>query len=215
MNVLEHIKAHRLVAISRQVYSEDLLKAVEQVLEGGIAILEITFDQADPANLTLTPDSIRAVKARFGERICVGAGTVMTVAQAEAAKAAGADFALAPNTDVEVIRRMKELGLVAVPGAFTPSEIAAAYAAGADIVKIFPASSLGTAYLDAIRGPINHIPLMAVGGVTPENVRSFFEHGCMSAGIGSAIISKKKAAQGDFKSMGEAAAAFVSALNNL
>lgn len=213
MDALTFIKEHRLVSISRQVYRQELLEAAKRILKSGIHCLEITFDQASPTSLQDTPDSIALIKQELGDAICVGAGTVMTVEQAKAARAAGADFALAPNVDVDVIHAIKTLDMIAVPGAFTPSEIATAYNAGADIVKVFPIGNLGVDYLKAIRGPINHIPLMAVGGVSATNIKSFLDNGCCSAGVGSNIINKKRALAGAFDEIEQAATEFVKAIN--
>lgn len=213
MDTLKFIYDKKLVAISRGVYGEDLLKAAQIINEEGVCLLEITFDQSSPSNLIDTPKSIEMVKKTLGDKMCVGAGTVMTVEQARAAKDAGADFALAPNTDVKVIHEMKKLGLIAVPGAFTPSEIATAYNEGADIVKLFPASILGLEYVKAFRAPINHIPLMAVGGVSLENVKEFLDNGFMSEGVGSHIINAKKIKAGDFEGVRSQAAGFVKAIN--
>ena len=212
MDALTFIKEHRLVSISRQVYRQELLEAAKRILKSGIHCLEITFDQASPTSLQDTPDSIALIKQELGDEICVGAGTVMTIEQAKAARAAGADFALAPNVDVDVIHAIKTLDMVAVPGAFTPSEIATAYNAGADIVKVFPIGNLGVDYLKAIRGPINHIPLMAVGGVSASNIKSFLDNGCCSAGVGSNIINKKRAQAGAFDEIEQAAFEFVQAI---
>ena len=212
MDALTFIKEHRLVSISRQVYRQELLEAAKRILKSGIHCLEITFDQASPTSLHDTPDSIALIKQELGDEICVGAGTVMTIEQAKAARTAGADFALAPNVDVDVIHAIKTLDMVAVPGAFTPSEIATAYNAGADIVKVFPIGNLGVDYLKAIRGPINHIPLMAVGGVSASNIKSFLDNGCCSAGVGSNIINKKRAQAGAFDEIEQAAFEFVQAI---
>ncbi len=212
MDALTFIKEHRLVSISRQVYRQELLEAAKRILKSGIHCLEITFDQASPTSLQDTPDSIALIKQELGDEICVGAGTVMTIEQAKAARTAGADFALAPNVDVDVIHAIKTLDMVAVPGAFTPSEIATAYNAGADIVKVFPIGNLGVDYLKAIRGPINHIPLMAVGGVSASNIKSFLDNGCCSAGVGSNIINKKRAQAGAFDEIEQAAFEFVQAI---
>ncbi|WP_294568142.1 bifunctional 4-hydroxy-2-oxoglutarate aldolase/2-dehydro-3-deoxy-phosphogluconate aldolase [uncultured Succinatimonas sp.] len=212
MNTLDFIYEKKLVAISRGVYGDNLLKASQIINEEGICLLEITFDQSSATNLIDTPKSIEKVKNALGDKMCVGAGTVMTIDQARAAKAAGADFALAPNTDVAVIHEMKKLGLIAVPGAFTPSEVATAYNEGADIVKLFPASILGLEYVKAFRAPINHIPLMAVGGVSVDNVKDFLSSGFMSAGVGSHIINAKKIAAGDFDGVRNAAKGFVAAI---
>ncbi len=211
MKVLDFIYQHKIVAISRGVYGDDLIKAVKEVQKGGIKLLEITFDQQDENHLEKTSSSIAAVKEQFGSDICVGAGTVMSIEQVNCAADAGADFALAPNTDIKVLHEMKRLDLVAVPGALTPSEIAAAHNEGADIVKLFPASILGLDYVKAITAPINHIPLMAVGGVSTENAGAFLEKGFMSIGVGSHIINAKKIASGDFSGIESAARAFVQA----
>lgn len=213
MNVVDFICANKLVAISRGVYTDDLVKAVQAVIQGGIKVLEITFDQSNKqTGISNTANSIAQIKERFGQELCVGAGTVMTIEQARAAKEAGADFALAPNTDVEVIKAMKDLGLIAVPGALTPSEISTAFNAGADIVKVFPVSTLGVDYIKAVRAPISHIKLMAVGGVSEANVKSFLDNGFCSAGIGSNIINAKKVANGEFDSILRSTQAFVNAI---
>lgn len=212
MNTLDFIYEKRIVAISRGVYDDDLVKAAGIIAEEGICLLEITFDQSSKDCLKRTGASIEAVKAALGDKMRVGAGTVMTIEQARTAKAAGADFALAPNTDLEVIAELKKLDMIAVPGAFTPSEIATAYNAGADIVKLFPAANLGMDYVKAIRAPISHVPLMAVGGVSLSNIKEMLEGGFMSAGVGSHIINAKKIAAGDFESVRAAARGFVQAV---
>lgn len=214
MELYNFIAQNKLVAISRGVYGNDLVKAVEAVSRGGIKLLEITFDQKSATALKDTPDSIAMVKDKFKDAFCVGAGTVVTKEQAQAAKDAGADFILAPNTDVEVIKYAKSIGLFVVPGALTPSEIVTAYNAGADIVKLFPAANFGIEYIKAIRAPINHIPLMAVGGVDVNNVKSLLDNGCMSAGIGSSIINAKKVKEGLFDDIEKVTKEFVKAIAN-
>ncbi|MCR5535826.1 MAG: bifunctional 4-hydroxy-2-oxoglutarate aldolase/2-dehydro-3-deoxy-phosphogluconate aldolase [Succinivibrio sp.] len=212
MDVVNFICTHKLVAISRQIYGQGLLSAAKILVDNGIHLLEITFDQNSPDCLQDTAAAIALIKEQLGDKICVGAGTVMSVEQARAAKDAGADFALAPNVDVEVIAQLRKLQLVAVPGALTPSEIALAYKAGADIVKVFPVANLGFEYLKAIRGPLNHIPLMAVGGVNADNVSDFLKAGCCSAGIGSNLLSRKKVDAGDFEQIKRSAAQLVAAV---
>ena len=113
--------------------------------------------------MTETTRSIAAVAAELGSDLIVGAGTVLTTEQAEAAVKAGAKFLLSAVVDKAVICRAKELGAVMIPGAMTPTEILDAYRWGADIVKVFPAGTMGPDYLKAVRGPLPHIPLMAVG----------------------------------------------------
>lgn len=207
--VTQWILDHKLVAIARKVNPEYMVKTAEALYKGGVRCLEITFNQASPTCIEDTAASIRQVKAALGDKMCIGAGTVMTLEQADEAKKAGADFALAPDTNVHVIRHVVDLGMVSVPGAMTPSEIAAAYEAGAGIVKLFPAGDLGLDYVKAIRGPINHVPLMAVGGVNLDNVREFLDNGFTSVGIGSNIVKNALIEAGEFQKITELAKAYV------
>jgi 2-dehydro-3-deoxyphosphogluconate aldolase/(4S)-4-hydroxy-2-oxoglutarate aldolase len=123
----------------------------------------------------------------MGDRLLVGAGTVMTPAEAELAIDAGAKFILSPSLDVETIQVTKELGAVSVPGAFTATEILMAWRNGADIVKVFPAS-VGPSYLRDLRGPLPQIRLMPTGGVNLNNIREFRAAGAVAFGIGSALV---------------------------
>lgn len=208
-NIVDWIAKYKIVAIARGVSPKKIVKTAEALYEGGIRTLEITFDQASEHCISDTKESIKAVKKSLGNKMCVGAGTVMTCEQAIAAKEAGADFALAPDTNGNVIRKVKELEMVSVPGALSPTEIAEAYRNGGDIVKVFPASLLGTGYIKAVRGPINYIPLMAVGGVNLENVKSFLESGFMSVGIGSNIVNNSLVESGEYDKITETARQYV------
>ncbi|MFA7118979.1 MAG: bifunctional 4-hydroxy-2-oxoglutarate aldolase/2-dehydro-3-deoxy-phosphogluconate aldolase [Sphaerochaetaceae bacterium] len=212
MNVVSFITEHRLVAIARKVETKDIVDTALALNKGGICLLEITFNQASPTCIKDTVASIIAVKKALGNKMCVGAGTVTTEAQAQAAAAAGADFSLAPNTDIAVISEMKRLGMVAVPGALTPSEILSAWNAGADIVKLFPAGNFGLSYVKAIRGPINHVPLMAVGGINEKNVKEFLDNGFCSCGIGSNIVRNDLIHEGKFEELTSLAKSFVQAI---
>ena len=187
MDVLKFIGEHKIVAIARRIDTERLVDAVAAMREGGVKTFEITFDQAS-SSLETTARSIALLKERYGDTVALGAGTVLNTDQLNAAADSGAQFILAPNTNVALIEAAKKRGLVAIPGAFTPSEIVTAWEAGADIVKLFPAATFGIPYLKAIRGPINHIPLMAVGGIDETNIKVFLENGCMSGGIGSNLF---------------------------
>ena len=184
----EWLMKNKLVAISRKVAKEDIKNTAKALYEGGIRSLEITFDQSNPNCIEETVRSIEIVREVMGERMMIGAGTVLNVEQAIAAAKAGASFGLSPDTNVKVIDKVKDLGLISVPGAMTPSEIMVAWNHGADIVKLFPAGILTLAYYKAIKGPISHVPLMAVGGVGLENMKSFLDAGFCSCGIGSNIV---------------------------
>lgn len=206
----EWLMKNKLVAISRKVAKEDIKNTAKALYEGGIRSLEITFDQSNPNCIEETVRSIEIVREVMGERMMIGAGTVLNVEQAIAAAKAGASFVLSPDTNVKVIDKVKDLGLISVPGAMTPSEIMVAWNHGADIVKLFPAGILTLAYYKAIKGPISHVPLMAVGGVGLENMKSFLDAGFCSCGIGSNIVRNDLIASKRFNDLTNLAKEYVS-----
>lgn len=206
----EWLMKNKLVAISRKVAKEDIKDTAKALYEGGIRSLEITFDQSNPNCIEETVRSIEIVREVMGERMMIGAGTVLNVEQAIAAAKAGASFVLSPDTNVKVIDKVKDLGLISVPGAMTPSEIMVAWNHGADIVKLFPAGILTLAYYKAIKGPISHVPLMAVGGVGLENMKSFLDAGFCSCGIGSNIVRNDLIASKRFNDLTNLAKEYVS-----
>ena len=158
---LEQIKRTRLVAILRGIGSGQALDIASALYEGGVRALEFTFDHDDPDCVAHNCERIHAVRSRFPEDLLVGCGTALTVEEVEKSIAAGGQLVISPNTNVEVIRRTRELGAVSMPGALTPTEIVTAYEAGADLVKLFPAGELGVGYIRAVRGPLGHIPMTA------------------------------------------------------
>jgi 2-dehydro-3-deoxyphosphogluconate aldolase/(4S)-4-hydroxy-2-oxoglutarate aldolase len=181
MTPLEQILRHKIVAILRGCAPERVMDIVGALTEGGIRLLEITLNS--PGAL----DLIRRIAGTMGDRLLVGAGTVLTAAEAELAIDAGAKFILSPSLDVDTIQVTKELGAVSVPGAFTATEILMAWRNGADIVKVFPAS-VGASYLRDLRGPLPQIRLMPTGGVNLNNIREFRAAGAVAYGIGSALV---------------------------
>lgn len=206
--MVDKVCEHKIVAIARRVPVDRILPTAEALHEGGIRLMEITFDQADPECLRVTPRMIEALAARFPDML-IGAGTVMTKEQARAAADAGARFALAPNIDPDVIDEALKQAMVAIPGALTPTEVAYAHKLGAGMVKLFPAGDLGTGYLKSLRGPLPHIPLMAVGGVDLTNLSDFFKAGAKAAGIGSNIVNNKLIADGRYSELTKLAQAYV------
>ena len=181
MTTLEQILEHKIVAILRGCKPANIVEISQALYEGGIRLLEITLNS--PGAL----DAIQQVASQFGDRMVIGAGTVLTVEEVKAAVTAGARFVLSPSLDVELIRFTRDLGVVSVPGAFTATEILTAYRAGANIVKVFPAS-VGPAYFRDIRGPLPQIPLMPTGGVSLDNIRDFQKAGAVAFGVGSALV---------------------------
>lgn len=195
-NFTEKFSRCGIVSINRRIQTDRLLLLSDALADAGISFMEVTFDQADPLCLTKATGQIRALKKRHSD-MEIGAGTVLDRSQALAAGEAGASFIVSPNTNGELIRYVRELGMSSVPGAMTPTEIVAAYEAGADMVKLFPAGWLGTAYIKDLKAPLGHIPLLATAGITRENFGDFLRAGCCGAGIGSALSSKKLLEAGD------------------
>ncbi len=208
-DVLEFIKKEKLIAIVRGVGKDYILDTAEAICNGGIHCLEITIDHETDISKKETYEKIKMVKDAFGERLKVGAGTVMSAEEVDQVIMAGAEFIISPDTNENVIKRTVELNKISIPGAFTPSEIARAYEAGADFVKLFPAGLLGTSYIKAVKGPLKYIPLMAVGGVTLENGKSFLEAGCIGLGIGGDLVRLDLIYQKRFKEIEKIAADYV------
>lgn len=162
----------------------------ESLYKGGIQSIEVTYDQSNPHHMEQTPTAIQKLIERFPEMM-IGAGTVMTPEQVIATRDAGGSFIVSPNTNLSVIQRTKNSGLFSIPGAATPSEIVSAHNAGADLVKVFPAASLGCQYIRDVCSPLSHIPLLATGGIDLSNFGDFLGAGCCGAGIGSTLCDRE------------------------
>ncbi|MET3877729.1 bifunctional 4-hydroxy-2-oxoglutarate aldolase/2-dehydro-3-deoxy-phosphogluconate aldolase [Chitinophaga sp. OAE865] len=185
MSTLSQILEHKIIAIVRGVQPEYVLRLAEAMYAGGIRLLEVTMNSADPLTV------IREVSARMGDKMIIGAGTVLDAATAREAAAAGARFILSPVLEPEVITTARGLGLVSIPGAYTATEIYAAYKQGADMIKVFPATS--ASYIKDITAPLPKMHLLPTGGITPENIRDFQQAGAAGFGIGSALVNAKAA----------------------
>ena len=209
---LARIKQEKLVAILRGVPMDRIDGVVGALVRGGVRVLEFTFDHNEPDYMAANAAKIRYTVEKFGEQVIVGCGTALTVAEVEAAHDAGACLVISPNVDLAVIRRANQLGMVSMPGALTPTEIVAAYDMGADIVKLFPAGELGLGYIKAVRGPLVHIPMSAVGGVKPENVGEFLDAGVCGFGVGGQLVLSKAVKSGDDAALEARAREFTDAI---
>ena len=198
MTPLEYVKERKIVAIVRGLSPEYLVRLGHAFEEGGIGLMEVTYNQTAPETWKDTANGIEAVEKEFGDRLLVGAGTVITLEQVSMTYNAGGHYLVTPTTQPEIIRAGKALGLGLYPGALTPTEILTAYEAGADAVKVFPASSLGSGYIKAIRAPLSHIPLMAVGGVNEKNAADFMKAGCVGLGVGGNLVNKEWIKNGEW-----------------
>lgn len=210
--IIQKIKEEKLMAIVRGVEPKLCLKVAQALYVGGIRLMEITYNQKEPEGWLQTAEAIRAVAEHFEGRMPVGAGTVTNVELVELTHDHKGQFIVSPDTDVAVIKRTRMLDMVSIPGAMTPSEIKQAFLAGADFVKLFPSGSLGSGYLKAIKAPLNHIPILAVGGISEKNLQEFLDAGADGIGIGGNLVKKAWIEAGEFDKLTEAAKAAVTAL---
>lgn len=202
---IDFIKENQVIAIVRGVDLDHIVPMAEAMYEGGIRLIEVTFNQNDPDHLTKTSDLISNLVSSVGDKICVGAGTVMTSKQCEAAYKAGAKYMISPNVSAEVIAKTNELGVVSIPGALTPTEAATAYELGADFVKLFPAGNLGSGYIKSVCAPLNHIPFLAVGGINAGNKEEFMKAGICGIGVGGNLVDTKAISNGEYHKITQAA----------
>ena len=210
--VINSIKNEKLIVIVRGVEKEKLIPLAEAMYDGGIRLLEITYSADGKISDEETAENIKMLSAHFEGRMFIGAGTVLSEKQVELTKNAGGKFIISPDTNGDVIKKTRELGMVSMPGALTPSEVQAAHSCGADFVKLFPVCSLGAEYVKAIKAPLSHIDMLAVGGVHEGNMAEYLKAGVSGFGIGSNIIDKKALAEGNYEAITNLAKKFVSAV---
>ena len=211
MDLFSLLGTYKIVAIIRGLPCEKVIKTTHALRNGGIKFVEVTFNQTEPENIT---SNIIAELCKIFPDMYIGAGTVMTMDQLYTAYHAGAKYIITPNTDKEIIKEAKKLNMLTMPGAMTPSEIVSCYNAGADVVKIFPADNLGIPFINAVRGPLGHIPISAVGGVNLDNIREFFANGVYCVGIGSNIIDKHAIEKNDYIRIEKLARQYVNKLGS-
>lgn len=211
----ELIKAEHLIVIVRGVSSERLVPLAEAMYEGGVRLLEITYSADGKISDEETAENIRTLVRQMEGRMQIGAGTVLSEKQVRLTADAGGKYIISPNCNERVIHATKDAGLLSIPAAYTPTEIEAAYEAGADFVKLFPVTSLGASYVKAVRGPLSHIPLLAVGGADLSNLAEYVKAGVTGFGIGGNIIDKKALEASDYQKVTALAAEYVEKIREL
>jgi 2-dehydro-3-deoxyphosphogluconate aldolase/(4S)-4-hydroxy-2-oxoglutarate aldolase len=192
---IQRILDEKLFAVIRLKDTSTLPKFVEQIIAGGISIVEVTLNSGNAI------ECIEELAHRFPNCL-IGAGTVIGKKDSEAAIAAGAKFLVSPIVDMKMITVARDNGIASMAGAFTPTEIHHAHNSGADFVKVFPLAGLGPSYIKAIRGPLPNIRLVATNGVTLANLSEFFAAGCSAIGLGSALITDADVTASDFIDVG-------------
>ena len=181
-----------LIAVVRANDPAGLIDVVAALADGGVTVAEVTFTVPNAL------DVIREAKRTLGHRVLLGAGTVLDAETGRAALLAGADFLVSPIVAVDVIRLARRYDKVMMAGAFTPTEILAAWEAGSDVVKVFPAEVLGPAFFKAVRGPLPQVKLMPTGGVDLTTAAKFLDAGAVCLGVGSQLVDPKLVAARDF-----------------
>lgn len=202
---LEKFRRLPLMGIVRGVDIAVVEPLVETVIAAGLETLEITLNTAG------APAMIARARAVSGDRLVVGAGTVVDIAGLAAALAAGAGFIVSPVLVPDVVGECRWRGIPVFPGALTPSEIFAAAAAGAAMVKVFPASVFGPGYLREIHGPMAHVELLACGGIRASNAGEYLAAGAAALAFGGSVFAPARLAAGDFAAVGRDVAALVAA----
>jgi 2-dehydro-3-deoxyphosphogluconate aldolase/(4S)-4-hydroxy-2-oxoglutarate aldolase len=198
-----------VTAVLRGIDEDDIVPVAEAIHAGGVTALEVTADGKRASEKIAAID-----RALEDTDAMVGAGTVMDAAAARNVIEAGAQFVLAPNLNEDVIDVCNRAGVVAVPGVMTPTEADEAMAAGADMLKMFPASTVGPGHIGALQGPLGDIPIMPTGGVDTDNVADYFDAGAVAVGAGSALVDYEAIADEDWDGVRESAAAFVAAVED-
>lgn len=197
-SVIEAIEKYKIITIVRGVESDKLIPLTEAMYDGGIRLLEVTYSADGSTTDEETAKNIEMLSKHFDGRMFIGAGTVITEKQVELTKKAGGKFIISPDTYENVIKKTKELGMISMPGALTPSEIQNAHRYGADFVKLFPVTNMGVSYIKAVKAPLSHIKFLAVGGISENNMIDYLNAGVSGFGVGSNIVSKKLIDSGDY-----------------
>lgn len=203
---LAKVRELGLLAVIRGPSPELTIQMVGALVAGGVTGIEITYTTPNAAEV------VRALEARYGDSILLGMGTLTELHQPAEAQAAGAQFLVSPHCDPELAEEMITTGLAVMIGALTPTEVFQAHRLGADVVKLFPGSAVGPAYLKALHGPFPHIPLMPTGGVNLDNIREWFAAGAVAVGAGSELCPPAWAKEGRFDQISRNAEAFCEAV---
>src|SRR5262245_49722181 len=192
-----------IVAVVRSPDSAQLVEVARALADGGVSVVEITMTV--PGAL----DVLRNVREALGDRVLLGAGTVLDAETARAVLLAGAEYVVAPTFNLDVIRLCNRYDKLVMPGAFTPTEILAAWEAGADIVKVFPADVVGPAFFKALRGPLPQVRLMPTGGVDLSTAAAFLKAGACCLGVGGQLVEPRAVAEGNFDRIRDLARQYV------
>ncbi len=209
-NVIKAVLQEKLIVIVRGVEENKLIPLAEAMYHGGVRLLEVTFDQSGKISDKQTAKNIQMLKNHFADKMYIGAGTVTTASQVEYTEMAGGEFIISPDVNEDVIKKTRMLDMVSMPGALTPTEIQSAHRSGADFVKLFPISNMGADYVKAVKAPLSHIKLLAVGGINESNMQEYLKAGVCGFGVGSNIVDKALLEQENYDAVTRLAEKYVS-----
>ena len=200
---LRHVLDCGIVAVVRAPDGRQLVEVARALADGGVSVVEITMTVPDALEV------VRAVRKSLGDRLLLGAGTILDPETGRAALLAGAEYLVAPTLNLDVIRLCARYDKLVMPGCFTPTEILTAWEAGADIVKVFPAEVVGPAFFKALRGPLPQVRLMPTGGVDLTTAAGFLQAGACCLGVGGQLVEPKAVASGNFDRIRDLARQYV------
>ncbi|MNI22783.1 KHG/KDPG aldolase [compost metagenome] len=204
--ILQQLKEHKIIAILRGIHKKQAVQVADALSRGGIVFAEVTMNTEGALNI------VSQWRESHSSNMIIGAGTVLDVDMAKEAVQAGAQYLVSPNVDEAVIHYACERGIAVFPGAMTPTEIVAAWKAGATAVKLFPMASLGIGYLKEIRAPLDQIPLIVTGGVRLDNIGDFFAAGSTAVGLGGSLVNGELLREERYDQIEKNAAAMVQAV---
>ena len=200
---LELIRASGIIAIMRAKSSDQLIAAADAIRAGGVQVIEVTM--TTPGALAVIAEARR----RYGQEVLFGAGTVLDAETGRAAILAGGDFIVGPTLNLELIALCHRYSIPVIPGCYTPTECLTAWEAGADMIKLFPASTGGPEMIKAILAPLPQLQIVPVGGVDLSTAAEFIAKGAAALGVGSSLVSQKLLDAGDLDELTRRAAAFI------
>jgi 2-dehydro-3-deoxyphosphogluconate aldolase/(4S)-4-hydroxy-2-oxoglutarate aldolase len=205
-NHLRQILDTGIVAVVRVPDGRELVEVAGALADGGVTVVEITLSVPNALEV------LRDVRKALGDRVLLGAGTILDAETGRAALLAGAEYLVSPTLNLDVIRLCNRYDKLVMPGAFSPTEILAAWEAGADIVKVFPAEVVGPAFFKALRGPLPHIRLMPTGGVDLTTAAAFLKAGACCLGVGGQLVEPRAVAARDFSRLTDLARQYIAAV---
>ena len=214
-DVIKAITENKLIVILRGVPTDKLKPTAKALYNGGVRVIEVTYMPNGSVSDEETAKGIKLLNDNFGDKMFIGAGTVLSANQVKLTCNAGGRLIVSPNVNKKVIRKALHYDMVSIPGAYTPSEITDAYDNGADFIKVFPAGNAGVGYFKSVKAPLSHIPMLAVGGITRENIEAFYKAGAKGFGISSSIADRYCIDEGNYAAIERKAKEFVDIIKKL